>query len=364
MAEPIEDQFKTLHHLVKIAQLNLAKGPWDYLMGGTESETTLKRNRQSLDSVAFRPRVLRDVSQVDCSATLFGKKVRLPVMLAPIGFMEAFTEGGGATAAKAAAEFGIPQILSSACSPGLEEVAAAAPDNFRIYQLYVRGDAAFIDDHVNRAIDSGYTAFCITVDTAHYSRRERDLAKRYLKLWRVRMPAGMEFQAALSWDDIKRFKDKHDIPLILKGIATTEDALLACDLGVEVIYVSNHGGRQLDHGLGSAEVLPQIVAAVGDRAQVMMDGGIMRGSDVVKGIALGATAVGIGRLACLGLAAAGQEGLVRVLELLEEEVRICLGLMGLRSFEELDSSFVTEAKPVTEAHVFSAFPHLSFDEGY
>lgn len=363
MAQSIADQFQTLHEIAKVARLNLSQGPWDYLVGGTETETTLKRNRQALDSVAFRPRVLRDVSRIDCSATLFGKKTRLPLFLAPIGSIETFAEGGGATAAKAAAEFGVPQFLSSACNPGLEEVAEAA-DNFRIYQLYVRGDEAFVDDHARRAVDKGYSAFCFTVDTALYSRRERDIAKRFIKPWRVRGRTGFDYQAALDWDDVKRFKDKHQVPLILKGIATAEDALLACELGVEVIYVSNHGGRQLDHGRGSLEVLPEIVAAVGDKAQVMMDGGIMRGSDVVKAIALGACAVGIGRLECLGLAAAGQEGLVRTLELLEDEVRICLGLMGLRSFEELDTSYVHEARPVDAPHMFSALPLLEFDDGY
>ena len=131
--------------------------------------------------------------------------------------------GGGATAAKASAEFGVPQMLSSVCNPGLEAVAAAA-DNFRIFQLYVRGDDAWIDDHVKRARDHGYAAFCLTVDTASYSRRERDLARRFVKPWRVRA-TGHNFQAALSWDHVKRFKDTHDIPLILKGIATAEDAL-------------------------------------------------------------------------------------------------------------------------------------------
>ncbi|MCZ6627770.1 MAG: alpha-hydroxy acid oxidase [SAR324 cluster bacterium] len=363
MTIDIADQFQTLHEIIKFARLALPQGPWDYLMGGTETETTVKRNRQALDSVAFRPRVLRDVSKIDCSAIMFGKRIRMPVFLAPIGSIETFAEGGGVTAAKASEEFGIPQILSSACNPGLEAVARAA-DNFRIYQLYVRGDAAFVDDHVHRAVDNGYTAFCLTVDTALYSRRERDIAKRFIKPWRNRNPVGMEYQAALNWDDVKRFKDKHDLPLILKGIATGEDAVQACELGVEVIYVSNHGGRQLDHGRGSLDVLPEVVKAVDGRAQVFMDGGCMRGSDVVKAIALGADAVGIGRLACLGLGAAGQEGLVRTLELLEDEVRISLGLLGVTAFEELDASHVHSAQPVDAPHVFSAFPLLDFNDGY
>jgi glycolate oxidase len=360
MASNLEDRFQTLHEIVKAARLSLAPGPWDYLVGGTETETTLRRNRQALDSIALRPRVLRDVSKIDCASSLFGKPVRIPVMLAPIGSIETFTPGGGATAARASAEFGVPQMLSSVCNPGLEAVAAAA-DNFRIFQLYVRGDDAWVDDHVKRALDHGYSAFCLTVDTAAYSRRERDLARRFVKPWRLRA-AGFDFQAGLTWDHVKRFKDTHDIPLILKGIATAEDAALACERGVEGIYVSNHGGRQLDHGRGTMEMLPEVAAAVGGRATIIVDGGCMRGSDIVKAVALGAQCVGIGRLACFGLAAAAEAGLLRVLELLEDEIRVCLSLLGVSSFAALDRSYLHPASPVGPAHVTSAFPLL--DEGY
>ena len=360
MASDIEERFQTLHEIVAAARANLAPGPLDYLMGGAETETTLRRNRQALDAIAFRPRVLRDVSKIDCASTLFGRPVRLPVLLAPIGSMEAFTPGGGATAARASAAFGVPQMLSSVCSPGLEAVAAAA-DNFRFFQLYVRGDAAWIDDHVRRAGDHGYAAFCFTVDSALYSRRERDLARHYQSPGRVRA-TGLEHQASLSWDDVKRFKDTHDLPLILKGIATAEDAALAVAHGVEGIYVSNHGGRQLDHGRGTIEILPEVVAAAGGKATIIVDSGFMRGTDVVKGIALGAHCVGIGRLACCGLAAAGEEGLVRALHLLETEIRLCLGLLGLDRIGAVDRTYLHPATPVRTPHVTSAFPLL--EEGY
>jgi glycolate oxidase len=360
MASELDDKFQTLHEIVRAARMNLAPGPWDYLVGGTETETTLRRNRLAIDSLAFRPRVLRDVSRIDTGSTFFGRRVRIPVMLAPVGSIETFTPGGGATAAKASGAFGVPQMLSSACNPGLEATAAAA-DNFRIFQLYVRGDDAFVDDHVRRAKDNGYPVFCMTVDTAMYSRRERDLARRFVKPWRVRA-TGQDFQAALSWDHVKRFKDRHDLPLILKGIATGEDAAIACDLGVEGVYVSNHGGRQLDHGRGSLDVLPEVVKAVDGRATVIVDGGFMRGTDVVKGIAMGAQVVGLGRLTCLGLAAAGEAGLVRALELLEDEIRIAMGLLGVHSLDMLDGSYLHPAPPVTVPHVTSAFPLLDLDD--
>jgi isopentenyl diphosphate isomerase/L-lactate dehydrogenase-like FMN-dependent dehydrogenase len=361
MTASIEERFQTLSEIVKAARQNLAPGPWDYLIGGAETETTLKRNRQALDSIAFRPRVLRDVSKIDCAATLLDRRVRIPVMLAPVGSIESFDPGGGAAAATAAADFGVPQMLSSVCNPGLEATAAAAPDGFRIFQLYVRGDDAWVDDHVTRAKDRGYAAFCLTVDTATYSRRERDLLKHFVKPWRVRA-SGFDYQAGLCWDHVKRFKDIHDIPLILKGIATAEDATLACEHGVDVVYVSNHGGRQLDHGRGTMEVLPEVVAAVGGRATIMVDGGFLRGTDVVKAIAMGAHCVGVGRLECLGLAAAGSAGLVRALEILEDEVRICLGLMGAASYGVLDRTCLHAATPVVAAHATSAFPLL--EEGY
>ncbi len=301
--------------------------------------------------------MLRDVSRIDSSSVFLKQKVRLPVMLAPIGGLESIVEGGAATAARAAAQFGVPQMLSSVCQPGLEQTAAAA-DALRVFQLYVRGDDAWVDDWVRRAKAHGYRAFCFTVDVAAYSRRERDLIGRFVKPWRAQAKEGAPFQAALSWDQVKRYKDKYDLPLILKGIATAEDAELAVQHGVEVVYVSNHGGRQLDHGLGSIAVLPEVIKAVAGRAEVWVDGGFMRGTDVVKAIALGAKAVGIGRLTGLALAAAGAPGLVRALELLEDEIRICLGLLGVPSYAELTPAHLAAALPVNAPESFSAFPFL------
>ena len=358
MNAPLTEEFLTLQEIVAAAQRNLPPGPWSYLVGGAETETTVRRNRHALDCIAFRPRVLRDVSRIDSSSTFLNQKTRLPVMLAPIGGLESIVDGGAATAARASAEFGVPQMLSSVCQPGLEQTAAAA-DNLRVFQLYVRGDDAWTDDFVQRAKDNGYRAFCFTVDVAAYSRRERDLVGRYVKPWRARAIDGAAFQAGLSWDQVKRYKDKHDLPLIIKGIATVEDAEIAVQHGVEVIYVSNHGGRQLDHGLGAAAVLPGIVEAVKDRAEVWVDGGFMRGTDIVKAIALGAKAVGIGRLCGLGLAAGGAAGLVRTLEILEDEVRICLGLLGVTSYAELTPAHLAPASAVSTPDTFSAFPLLT-----
>ena len=350
------NDFQTLHEIVAAARAQLDPNMWGYLVGAAGTETTMQRNRLALDRIGLRPRVLRDVRSIDTSAEVFGRRIRLPVCLAPVGGLDYMGEGGGVTVAQGAAAAGVPFMLSSVSERSMEEVAAAG-DAPRIFQLYVRGDDAWVDDHARRAIDAGYDAFCFTVDTAVYSRRERDIAARFQKPWRAQA-TGMDFQASLNWDDIRRFKDTHAIPLILKGIATAEDALIACELGVESIYVSNHGGRQLDHGVGAIEVLPEIVAAVAGRAQVIVDGGFSRGTDIVKAMALGADLVGIGRLYCYGLAAAGSSGVARVVELLEIEVAECLGLMGLTGFASLDVTYLRAAEPVMPAHVHSAFPLL------
>ncbi|MET0633136.1 MAG: alpha-hydroxy acid oxidase [Xanthobacteraceae bacterium] len=350
-----------LHEIVAKARQNLNQNDWDYIVGGAESEATLRRNRMAFDTVAFRPRVLRDVSKVDTSVSEFGRKLRLPVVLAPVGSLESFHPLGATSVVRAVGEFGAGHMLSSVCDPGLEELAAAAPDALRLFQLYVRGDEAWVDDHVERAIAHGYSAFCLTVDTAHYSRRERDIAKRFVTAGRRRVQ-GRAFQAALDWRTVKRIKQRFKIPLAIKGIATAEDAKIALDHGVEWIYVSNHGGRQLDHGRGSMDVLPEVVDAVAGRAKILIDGSICRGSDIVKAIAAGANLVGIGRMQCFALAAGGQAGVVRLLELLEDEVQRCLGLLGAASFADLDRSYLHAAIPTNLPHVLSAFPLLKIEE--
>jgi isopentenyl diphosphate isomerase/L-lactate dehydrogenase-like FMN-dependent dehydrogenase len=351
------NEFLNLHEFVAKARANLNQNAWDYIVGGAESETTLRRNRMALDTVAFRPRVLRDVSKVDATTEILGRKLRLPIVLCPVGTLESFHPEGAAPVVKAVEEFGVAHMLSSVCDPGLEGVAKAAPHGLRLFQLYVRGDTAWVDDYVERAIANKYAAFCLTVDTAHYSRRERDIAKRHITGGR-RRAQGREFQEALDWRTVEHIKSKYNIPLAIKGIATAEDTKIALDHGVEFIYISNHGGRQLDHGRGSFDVLPEIVDAVAGRAKIIIDGGFYRGSDVVKAIAAGAHLVGLGRMQCYALAAAGQAGVVRMLELMEDEIIRSLGLLGATSFGKLDPSYLHAAPPANPPSVFSAFPLL------
>ena len=357
------DGFLTLHEFVKEAKARLSPGNWDYLVGATETETTMMRNRMALDTVAFRPRVLRDVSSIDLSGRFLGRPIALPVMLAPVGGLENFHPEGGAPAARACGAAGVPIMVSSVSLPGLEGMAAATQGP-KVFQLYVRGDRDWVDQIARSAIAEGYDAFCLTVDTAIYSRRERDIAKRFVKPWRERA-TGQHFQAALNWDDVKRFKDTHAIPLALKGIATAEDAAMAVEHGVEVVYVSNHGGRQLDHGRGALDVLPEVVKAVDGKARVWVDGGFSRGSDIVKAVAMGAELVGLGRLYCYALASAGEAGVARMFDILKAELNEVLGLLGATSFGQLDGSYLHAAQPVVQPHVHSAFPLTNLsDPGY
>jgi isopentenyl diphosphate isomerase/L-lactate dehydrogenase-like FMN-dependent dehydrogenase len=354
------EQFQNLHEFIRKARANLNQNAWDYIVGAAETETTMRRNRMALDEIAFRPRVLRNVAKVDASVELFGRRLRLPVVLAPVGALEIFDPDAAAAVVRGVGKFGAAHMLSSVSEPGLEKTADAAPDALRMFQLYVRGDDAFVEDSVSRAMAKGYAAFCLTVDTAHYSRRERDIAKRYVRESRLRATGG-DFQKGLEWRTVKLIKDKFKIPLVLKGIATAEDAKIALDHGVEWIYVSNHGGRQLDHGRGAMHMLPEIADAVKGRAKIMIDGGFCRGSDVVKAIASGADLVGIGRLQCWALAAGGEDGVQRMLELLEDEVIRTLGLLGATSFAEVDKSMLHPAAPTNIPGVFSAFPLLDIE---
>src|SRR5215475_455045 len=241
--DDVRERFLNLHEFLKVAKFNLNRNSWDYITGGTETETTLARNRQSLDSIAFKPRVLRSVQKVDCSSELYGRKVRLPVLIAPVAGLQNFWAGGVATVAEAAGEFGIPMMQSSATEPPVEETAKRAPDTFKIFQLYVRGDDKYVDDFYKRSQDSGYAPqFCFTVDLAYYSRRERDVVKRYNRIAN-RSEREHIALAGLDWAMIERFQKRHPkAEVINKGIQTAEDAQIAVDNGTKGIYVTNHGG--------------------------------------------------------------------------------------------------------------------------
>lgn len=256
--------FVTNQEIIIAARRNLKQNVWNYLTGGAESETTMRRNRLGLDSLAFRPRVLVDVSRIDPSTTFLGQKLKIPVMLAPIGSLQEITPEGGVAVAKAAEEFGTINFVSSMTQPSLEETAAAGR-NAKIFQLYVQGDLVWVEKLLARVKKAGYTALCLTVDTARYGRRERQMMDRWLPP--SRRGSGYEYRAALTWKTLDDIKKMAGLPFILKGVATAEDATIAVEHGVDTIYVSNHGGRQLDHGLATIE------HAAGDRRDRSRPGG-------------------------------------------------------------------------------------------
>jgi glycolate oxidase len=355
--DQVRERFHNLHEFVAVARATLDRNVWDYLIGGVETETTLRRNRLAIDSLAFRPRILRNVNFTDTGTTFLGHKLTIPVALAPIGSIERFDPAGCAAVANAAGSFGCAMFQSSVANPDLEITGREVPNALKIFQLYVRDDHAWVEAIFDRALAAGFGALCLTVDTHHYSRRERDIAKRYHAA-SAREPDAARYQKGLDWAQFDKLRKRYKQPLVIKGIATAEDARLAVEHGVDVIYVSNHGGRQLDHGAGSIDVLPEIVAEAKGKTQIIIDGSFCRGTDIIKAIALGADLICVGRLYAFGMAAAGRDGIYRVLELLQDEMIRAMGLLGVNKLDELDRTYLRSAPPVRQPHVLSAFPYV------
>jgi glycolate oxidase len=248
------------------------------------------------------------------------------------------------------------QAESTVTQPTLEETAAAT-ETPKIFQLYVHGDMKWTEDIIGRVKEAGYAALALTVDVAHYSRRERPMLTRYQPPTR-RVPPDRRHLASLTWETMEIIKDMAGLPFMLKGVQTAEDAEIAVQHGVDVIWVSNHGGRQIDHSLGSMDTLPEIAQAVNGRARIIVDGGVQRGSDILKAVALGADAVALGRLQGWGLAAGGKDGIVRMLEILEDELVCAMGLTGVTSIDQVTPQYVCKAEAVTPPHEMSGWVNM------
>jgi len=368
-------EFTTLQEMLLIAHGKVESTVWDFINGATESEVTLRRNRHGLDRLAFRPRVLNDVARIDTSTTFLGHKLALPVMMAPVGSLDLIDPAAAVSVAGACKTYGSLLIYSTFADPPLDVVRSKV-DHPLILGLYVRGDEAWLDAAVDQAVAAGCLAIAVVAEAPYYSRRERDLINRfrsrgskagtYAATQKVLREGGTGeavaaaearmVTARLTWKTVERIRRRSSLPIILKGIATAEDARLAVELGASAVYISNHGGRQLDCARGCIEVLPEIIDAVSGRAAVIMDGGIYRGTDVLKAIALGARAVCIGRLQCWALAAGGEAGLVKMLEILEEEIIIAMGLLGVRKLCELGRDHLVETDALEPPHIFNPFP--------
>jgi len=336
------------------ARERLDPAAYGYIAGGAGDEHTLRENRAAFERWELRPRVLVDVGTISTRTTVLGTEVALPVLVAPTAFQRLADPDGELATARAAAAAGTIMTLSTLSSVTPAELAEAAPGAPRWFQLYWSRDRGFTQELVEAATDSGYGALVLTVDLPVPGRRERDVRARFALPADLPLPnlpqelRGADVPTALhavvddtlTWRDLEWLRSVCSLPLVVKGILTSEDALLAVEHGAAAVVVSNHGGRQLDGVPPTLDVLPEIVEAVGERAEVLLDGGIRRGVDVLKALALGARATLSGRAVLWGLAAGGEEGAARVLELLRAEVELGLKLLGCPSPAE-----------VTRAHV-------------
>jgi 4-hydroxymandelate oxidase len=337
---------------------------FDFFAGGSGDEQTLRANREAWERVRLRPRVLVDVSRRDLSTTVLGQPVSLPILIAPCGLSGMAHLDGECAVTRAAAAAGTIHVVSTAATRSLEEVAETC-EGPRWFQLYCYRDREITRALIQRAEAAGYKALCVTVDAPLVGRRERDernhfslppgLSMKNLEVYgRDRLAAGgtgsalsryssASFDAALTWESLAWMRGVTSLPIVLKGILTAEDARLAVEHGVEAIVVSNHGGRQLDGALSSCEALPEVVDAAAGRMEVLVDGGIRRGSDVLKALAMGARAVLIGRPYLWGLAVGGEEGVRQVLELLRGELDNCMALAGRPTIESIDRSLIASS---------------------
>ncbi len=350
MIEPLN-----LEEFEAVARECLEKGVYGYYAGGADDEVTVRANREAFQRLRLKYRVLVDVSRIDLSTELLGVPLALPVILAPTALHRMAHPDGEKATARAAAGAGTVLTLSTISSISLEEVASAAPQGPRWFQLYLHTDRSVTERLVERACAAGYRAIVLTVDAPILGRRERDLRNPFVLPEGVRAahydlpPRSVEAkspleafinQPSVTWKDLAWTRSLSPLPLLVKGVVRGDDAKRAVDYGVAGIWVSNHGGRQLDTSIPTADALPEVVEAVAGQVPIIVDGGIRRGTDVLKALALGANAAAIGRPQLWGLAAGGEQGVGRVLEMLRDELSLAMALAGCRSIAEIDRTLV------------------------
>ena len=326
----------------QLAEQKLDANAHTYFVGGSGDEVTLRDNLAAFERRKLRPRVLVDVSSVSTATTVLGTEVALPILIAPLALQRMAHPDGELATARAAAAAGTIMCLSTAATARPAEVAAAAPGAPRWFQVYVFSDRSQTQELIAEAVASDFSALVLTVDTPYLGRRERDLRIDFKVPEDLTVSGdlfGGHFDTGLSWRDLEWLAG-YGLPVVVKGILTAEDARLACEHGAAAVVVSNHGGRQLDGVSSSLDVLEEVVDAIDGRAEVLLDGGVRRGTDVLKALALGARAVLIGRAMVWGLAAAGEEGVTDVLRLLQREVELGLALLGCASTADVSRAHV------------------------
>jgi 4-hydroxymandelate oxidase len=333
------EQLLNVSDYERAAEEKLDPAAFGYFAGGANDEWTLFENIEAFDRWVLRPRVLVDVSRVTAATSVLGTEVNFPVLVAPMAFQGLAHPDGEKAMARGAAAAGTVICLSTLSTVSIEEVADAAPHGARWFQLYWGPDRAQVQELLRRAEAAGYGAIVVTVDLPEVGRRERDLRTGF----EAPVQLADVSDSSRTWRDLEWLRAHTSLPLLVKGVLTAEDAELACEAGVEGLVVSNHGGRQLDGVAATLDVLPEVAEAVGDRAQVLLDSGVRRGTDVVKALALGATAVLAGRAPLWGLAVGGADGVERVLGLLREELELALALCGCASPAEVTRAHVAPA---------------------
>jgi len=337
----------------RLAAERLEPAAHGYFAGGANDELTLAENVAAYRRWHLRPRVLADVEDPSTATTVLGEEISLPVLIAPVAYQRAAHPDGEVAMARAAAGAGTIMCLSTLATASWDEIAPTGAK--RWFQFYVPRDEGLASALVSGAKEAGFGAILLTVDTPVLGRRERDVRNHFTiqhdlghealrgeGLTPLTALAGMS-PSSLRWRDVERLSASTGLPVVLKGILTAEDALLACEHGAAAIVVSNHGGRQLDGVSATIDALPEIIEAVDGRIEVLVDGGIRRGTDVLKALALGARAVLVGRPALWGLTVDGEQGAARVLELLRAEVELALQLVGCRTPAELTRAHVARA---------------------
>jgi isopentenyl diphosphate isomerase/L-lactate dehydrogenase-like FMN-dependent dehydrogenase len=328
----------------KLAEEKLDANAHAYFAGGAGDEVTLRDNLAAFERRKLRPRVLRDVRHISTATTVLGTEVALPILIAPLAMQRMAHPDGEVATARAAAAAGTIMCLSTATTARPAEVAAAAPGSPRWFQVYVFRDHSETEELIDEAVENDFSALVLTVDTPYLGRRERDIRVDFQIPEHLAVAGdifgGGGFDAALSWRDLEWLAG-YGLPLVVKGILTAEDAKLACEHGAAAVVVSNHGGRQLDGVPATVDALEEVVEAVDGRAEVLLDSGVRRGTDVLKALGLGAGAVMIGRAMAWGLAARGEEGVADVLRLLRDEVELGLALLGCASPAEVTRAHVT-----------------------
>jgi 4-hydroxymandelate oxidase len=321
------------------AHARISHGAWERISGGSADEITLRWNREAYDHIRLKPRILVDVSKLDTRVTLFGRELPFPILLAPTGGQRFIHPEGEVAAARGAAAANSIYVISSSASMKVEDIAKSTKGPVW-FQLYVQKDRAFTRDLVQRAEDSGCLALCVTVDSPTFGARNReDRAKKELPERELPNLKGKDYlDPSLTWKDIDWLRSFARRPVLLKGVLNPDDAATAVKAGASGIIVSNHGARNLDTVPATIDALPLVVEKVAGRVPVLVDGGIRRGTDIIKAFALGASAVQIGRPYLWGLGISGAEGVTRVVEILRKEFEMALALMGRPTIASIDRS--------------------------